>query len=162
MPSIARTPARSALALVAAVVLHAAPADGQALPSAAALPSAVALPSELDRVLRDYETAWQARDAGALADLFTADGFVLRPGRPPAHGREAILAAYAGAGGPLHLIAWDHAVDGSTGWIIGGYAAAPDQPVVGKYVLALARGADGRWRIAADIDNPNAGGPPPF
>ncbi|MEK9501353.1 YybH family protein [Gaopeijia maritima] len=156
MPSIARTPALSALALLAAVLLHAAPADGQALPSA------VALPPELDRVLRDYETAWQARDADALADLFTADGFVLRPGRPPAHGREAILAAYAGAGGPLHLIAWDHAIDGSTGWIIGGYAAAPDQPVVGKYVLALARGDDGRWRIAADIDNPNAGGPPPF
>lgn len=155
MPSIARIPALSALVALMAALLHAAPTAGQALPSAAALPP------ELDRVLRDYETAWQARDADALADLFTGDGFVLRPGRPPARGREAILAAYAGAGGPLHLIAWDHAIDGSTGWIIGGYAAAPDQPVVGKYVLALARGADGRWRIAADIDNPNAGGPPP-
>jgi hypothetical protein len=42
------------------------------------LPS-VALPAELDRVLRDYERHWQARNTEALASLFVPDGFVLNP-----------------------------------------------------------------------------------
>ena len=41
---------------------------------AAPLPS-VTLPAALARVLTDYETAWRARDAKALAALFTG----LRP-----------------------------------------------------------------------------------
>ena len=44
--------------------------------------ASVTLPPELDRVLRDYENAWQAKDAGALARLFTEDGFVLSNGKP--------------------------------------------------------------------------------
>ena len=122
---------------------------------AAAPPEAITLPAELDRVLRGYEEAWSARDATALADLFAPDGFVMRPGQPPAHGREAILRAYANAGGPLSLRAWQYRVDGDAGYIIGGFAMAPDQPVVGKFVLALSRDASGRWLIAADIDNGN-------
>ena len=47
-------------------------------------PAQVTLPLELDAVLRAYEVAWGERDANALADLFTVDGFVLRPGHPPA------------------------------------------------------------------------------
>jgi hypothetical protein len=43
---------------------------------APALPS-IELPAALDRVLRDYERAWQARDAAALSALFAEDGFVL-------------------------------------------------------------------------------------
>lgn len=52
------------------------------------LPS-VNLPPALDRVLRDYERAWQARDAAGLAALFTEDGMTLSnnnnqpPRRPP-------------------------------------------------------------------------------
>jgi hypothetical protein len=42
----------------------------------AGLPS-VTLPPELDRVLRDYETAWTAKDAARLAKLFAEDGYVL-------------------------------------------------------------------------------------
>ena len=48
----------------------------------ARLPSVV-LPAELDRVLRDYERGWRARDAAALAALFTEDGYVHSGGRPP-------------------------------------------------------------------------------
>ena len=39
--------------------------DGGPLPT-------IELPSELDRVLRDYERGWQARDAEALTALVTA------------------------------------------------------------------------------------------
>ena len=83
------------------------------------------------------------------------DQYVLRPGTPPAQGRQAILAAYANAGGPLSLKAYAYAVEGPVGYIIGGYATAPDRPAVGKFVLALRRGPSGAWLIAADIDNGN-------
>ncbi|MEQ1692119.1 MAG: DUF4440 domain-containing protein, partial [Gemmatimonas sp.] len=59
----------------------------------------VALPVELERVLRDYERAWQTRSASGLAALFAADGFVLQPGKAPVRGRSGIEAAYAGQGG---------------------------------------------------------------
>jgi len=119
------------------------------------LPSVVSLPAELEAVLRSYEEAWSERDAEGLASLFTRDGFVLRPGHPPAHGHEAILRAYANSGGPLSLRAYHYEIEGPVGYIIGGYATVPDRPEVGKFMLALRRGPSGVWLIAADIDNGN-------
>lgn len=127
------------------------------------LPS-VTLPAELDRVLRDYETAWSGRDAAALSRLFAEDGFVLRPGHPPVRGRASIEEAYKGQGGPLHLraLAFSHA--DSVGYIIGAYAEGAGQPDIGKFILTLRRDA-GRWWITADMDNgsapPRRPGPPP-
>lgn len=124
------------------------------------LPS-VTLPPELDRVLRDYEKAWQARDAAGLAALFAEDGFVLASSRPPVRGREAIRAAYAGAGGPLALRALAYATEGKVGYIIGAFGRAKGGADSGKFVLVLRRGDDGRWLIAADMDNSNRRPSPP-
>jgi ketosteroid isomerase-like protein len=118
------------------------------------LPS-VTLPAALQRVLSDYEVAWQARDAAGLARLFASDGFVMAPGRPPARGRDAIQAYYTGRGGPLSLRALAFAADGNVGWIIGAYARAPGQPDAGKFSLTLRRDSDGRWLIVTDMDNGN-------
>jgi len=126
----------------------------QVTPDRTPLPS-VTLPPELDRVLRDYERQWQARDAAALAALFLPDGFVLQSGRPPVRGRAAIAEAYRGSGGPLVLRALAYAVADTVGYIIGGYAAASGQEDGGKFILALRRERDGPWRIAADMDNSN-------
>jgi ketosteroid isomerase-like protein len=117
--------------------------------------AAIELPAELDRVLRDYERAWQARDAQALASLFTEDGFVLSNQRPPVRGRAAIAAAYTGAGGDLWLRGLSHACNGDVGYIVGEYGYVVNEPARGKFVLALRRGEDGRWLIAADIENQN-------
>jgi ketosteroid isomerase-like protein len=38
----------------------------------------------------------------------------------------------------------------------GAFAPAAGEPDSGKFVLVLRRGADGDWKIAADIDNVNA------
>lgn len=119
-----------------------------------ALPS-IDLPPEMDRVLRDYEAAWRARDANALAELFAPDGFVLAPGHPPARGTAAIRAYYEGRGGPLALRAFAFAAEGSVGYILGGYAAAPGLPDGGKFTLTLSRAAEGRWLIMSDMDNGN-------
>lgn len=124
------------------------------LKPAASAPS-VPLPPELDRVLRDYERAWQARDAAALAALFTDDGMTLSSGLPLRRGRSAIQQGYATSGGPLSLRAVSYATDDTVGYIIGGYSEQPGQPDIGKFVLALRRSPGGPWRIAADIDNSN-------
>ena len=117
----------------------------------------VALPPELDRVLRDYETAWHAHDPAALAAIFAEDGFVLRGQHVPVRGRSAIQKAYDKVGGPLALRALDYSTSGSTGWIIGAYGQDVSADA-GKFVLALKK-VRGRWYIAADIDNGNR--PPP-
>jgi ketosteroid isomerase-like protein len=129
--------------------------SAQQAPAPEPLPT-VALPPELDRVLRDYERAWEARDAAALAALFAPDGFVLRPGHPPVRGRAAIEEAYRGAGGPLGLRALAFAHADSVGYIIGAFAPGAGQADVGKFILTLSRAPDGRWLISADMDNPSS------
>ncbi len=116
----------------------------------------VTLPAPLDRVLRDYEAAWGARDAKRLASLFTEDGFVLSGGKPPVRGRVAIEKHYAGAGGPLTLAALAHATSDSLGYIIGTYGGSNPATHGGKFVLTLRRAADGRWLIFSDMDNTNS------
>ena len=115
----------------------------------------VNLPPALARVLRDYEKAWQARDAAALAELFTEDGFVLASGKAPVRGRDAVRQAYAGSGGPLLLRAVAYSTSGAVGYIIGGFRTEQDAPDMGKFVLAIRKGPRGRWLIAADMDNMN-------
>ena len=123
-----------------------------ASPEVDTLPS-VALPPALDRVLRDYERAWQARDPTALAALFAEDGFVLSNERPPVRGRAAIRAAYKDGGGPLSLRALAYATEGPVGYIIGAFGPRAGEKDTGKFVLALRRDPEGRWLIAADMDN---------
>jgi ketosteroid isomerase-like protein len=118
----------------------------------APLPS-VELPKALDRVLRDYERAWQARDPAALAALFAEDGFVLANGEPPVRGRARIREAYKDGGGSLSLRALAYATEGPVGYIIGAYGPGAGEKDTGKFVLALRREKDGRWSIAADMDN---------
>jgi ketosteroid isomerase-like protein len=123
-------------------------------PSPTPIPS-VSLPPDLDRVLRDYEKAWAARDATGLAALFAEDGFVLQGGKPPVRGRAAIRAAYEGHGGPLSLRALAFGAEGGTGFILGGYAGKAGDADDGKFTLTLRKGTDGRWMIFSDMDNGN-------
>lgn len=122
--------------------------DSESLPS-------VTLPPELDRVLRDYEKAWQARKTDELVSLFVPDGFVLQPRHRPVRGHAGLKEAYRNSGGPLYLRALAFEQAGSIGYIIGGFRALETGPDIGKFILALRRGANGRWLIAADMDNSN-------
>jgi ketosteroid isomerase-like protein len=126
----------------------------EAPPPGAAQPS-VSLPPDLQRLLADYETAWRARDAAALASLFAEDGFVLPGGHPPVRGRAAIHQFYAKAGGPLSLRALAYATEGTVGYIIGAYARQAGGEDVGKFTLTLRKQPGGRWQVMSDMDNPN-------
>ena len=144
--------ARAGALLIGMVVGAFAPCDAGAQEDVAP----VALPIEIDRVLRDYEAAWQASDPARLARLFHPQGFVLSSGRPPVRGRSAIEQHYARAGGELHLWAIDYVVSDTAGYIVGFYRGAAPGPE-GKFVLALRRDrADAPWLIGADMDNRNS------
>jgi len=132
-----------------------------AQPSPAPIQPSIELPVALDRVLRDYEKAWRAKDPAGLAALFTEDGFVLSSGGPAVRGRAGIREVYAKGGGPLFLRAFAYSTDGSTGYIIGGFRSQLNGPDGGKFVLALRKGSDGKWLIAADMDNSNQRPRPP-
>ncbi len=147
-----------ALAVALSLCALAAPLAAQSTPAAptAALPS-VSLSAPLDRVLRDYERAWQAGDAAALAALFAEDGFVLQNGRAPVRGRAAIQAAYSGqASGVLRLRALAAAASDTTGYIVGAYTYGDRPDDIGKFTLTLRRARGGAWLIFSDMDNGNA------
>ena len=139
---------------VLAAVLGAGPAAAQSLPS-------VSVPPDVDRVLRDYEKAWAANDAKGLAALFAEDGIALPSNQPPARGKDSIARAYSGGGGmPTYLRVIDYRASGELATIVGAYGPAGQAGDVGKFVLVL-RKVDGRWLIAADIENGNMRMGPP-
>ena len=143
------------LLAISAAVLSGSTATAQTTPSRPPTLPSITLPPALDRVLRDYERAWQGKDAAGLAKLFTEDGMTLSNGQPWQRGQAAIERGYAGAGGELTLRAVSYAVGDTVGYIIGAFALRPGEPDAGKFVLALRKARDGVWKIAADIDNAN-------
>jgi acetyl esterase/lipase len=152
---------RSAVLVAVALGASSAPlARAQAAPASDSLQPSVELPMPLARVLRDYEAAWQAKDAAGLAALFAEDGFVMARGGPPVRGRAAIERHYAGSGGPLALRAFGFGAAGDTGFILGGYARRAGDSDVGKFTLTLRRAKDAHWLIVSDMDNGNGEAPP--
>ncbi len=121
--------------------------------SAQQLPS-VELPDELQFVLTNYETHWANNDAKALANLFTEDGFILRPRNSPTRGHADIEEAYKNSGGDLKLRAFDYSIEGNLGYILGGYTYGSRTEDVGKFTLVLKK-VEGIWLIHSDMDNGN-------
>jgi pimeloyl-ACP methyl ester carboxylesterase/ketosteroid isomerase-like protein len=122
------------------------------------MPSVISLPPAFDRVLRDYEAAWRDGDGPRLAALFTEDGFAVQSGSPIRRGRTAIAGGLTKPGGTLQLSAYAYSSSGKVGYIVGGFRYPTTVGVGGRFVLALRSDPDGRWLIAADLDN---SGPPP-
>ncbi|MBP6216380.1 MAG: nuclear transport factor 2 family protein [Luteimonas sp.] len=150
---------RSAFAIVVfGLLLVAHPSLGQDTPEPARVADvpSLALPPDLDRVLREYERAWRAGDAAALASLFAEDGFVLQSERPPVRGRPAIQATYEGqGGGSLRLRALAFASADTTAYIIGAYGYGDAPGDIGKFTLTLRRAPGRPWLIFSDMDNSN-------
>ena len=116
-----------------------------------------ALPPDLDRVIRDYERAWRAGDAKAIASLFTEDGVLLQNYRLPIRGRSAIQAVYEGdQGSPLRLRAIAYAAGDTVGFIVGGYRYGDAPHDIGKFTITLQRSPGEPWLISSDMDSMNA------
>jgi len=141
------------ICLIVAVTMLALPniARGQGNTAPPPLPS-IKLPPDLDKVLRDYETAWKASDATGLAQLFADGRVVMTNSGRAVKGREGVRQMYANGGGPLVLRAVAYAADDSVAHIIGGYTLRPGEGDAGEFVLALVRSKGGPWLIVADMD----------
>lgn len=152
---------RIAVALsMSAVLITSAVAQAPNNAAITSQPPSVELPAELARVLTDYEVAWR-KGGVEVAKLFTEDGFVLSGGRSPISGRTAIAEHYGSGHGPLALRAFAYAMEGSVGYILGGYATERGAPDIGKFTLTLRKHPDGRWMIVSDMDTPNQRRPAP-
>jgi len=113
------------------------------------------------RTLREADSALQVTyrnvDAGSLGGLaFPASLRVLRPGREPARGPGAFLAAareVADRGGVDWSVAGSGASpDGTLGYVYGTATevASPDGPAA-PFLRVWARGADGAWQLLLDL-----------
>ncbi len=153
-------PRVAGFAIVLTVLIAGAQAGAQTpqAPPDTQMPAAISLPPAFDRVLRDYEAAWRDGDGKRLAALFTEDGFAVQSGSPLRRGRAAIAGGVTKPGGTLQLTAFAYSSSGNVGYIVGGYRYPTTVGAGGRFVLALRSDADGRWLIAADLDN---SGPPP-
>jgi predicted TIM-barrel fold metal-dependent hydrolase len=113
----------------------------------------VELPQDLARLLRDITARWN--DKTALADLYTEDSLV-QSTEPPGwiRGRAAV-AAYLSSrfARAYNLTPVVYRIEGSAGHISGyltrGEGASTQH--FGYFYLALGKGRDGVWRIAAEI-----------
>jgi ketosteroid isomerase-like protein len=109
----------------------------------------------VEAVLRGYETAYNAGDAGALAALHATDGGYYVPDGEPVVGRAALQAHWARSGGRgLSLELERHAASGDVGWAVGRWRIGDDaRGPRGRFVLGLRRGAGGAFEIVVDLNN---------
>lgn len=116
--------------------------------------SIVEVPEELDVLLRNKEK-WGGRkkDVAALRDLYTPDALVLDPVSPSwTHGQRAFN--YIVRGTEINrLMPTAYRVDGNSGYIAGYEAVVQNGSTqfVSNFFYSLRKGADGKWRIAAEL-----------
>lgn len=113
----------------------------------------------------DWEKAFNAGDAKAVAALYAEDAVLLPPGAPGAGGRAAILAfftkdiANSKAAGVVLVLnpKTDVGVSGNMGWESGTYTATVKGAVVetGKF-LSVSRKKNGKWLYVRDTWNADA------
>ncbi|HSA54186.1 MAG TPA: amidohydrolase family protein [Gemmatimonadaceae bacterium] len=113
----------------------------------------VALPAALDRVLKDFERHWHARDEAAFAGLFTENG-IMQYGDAWRRGRAAIrIAQLDSKGADLKLWAQHFEMGDSLAYVVGSYGhrTRPDLADLGRLHWTLRKERDGVWRIAASM-----------
>jgi len=114
---------------------------------------------------RDWEKAFNAGDAKAVAALYADDALILPPGNPGVRGRAAIEAffikdiAEAKAAGVVLVVnpKTDVGVSGDIGWESGTFTATVKGAVVesGKF-LSVSRKKNGKWLYLRDTWNTDA------
>lgn len=137
--------------------------------NAQAAPTAPANETAIRAQTTDWEKAYNAGDAKAVAALYTEDALLLPPGAPGVHGRAAILAfftrdiAQSKAAGAVFVVnrKTDVGVSGSMGWESGTYTVMVKGAVVdsGKF-LSVSRKENGKWLYLRDTWNSDAASAP--
>jgi len=109
-----------------------------------------------------WSQAYLAKDAAALAALYTEDAILAMPNAPRVNGREAIAAAYGAVFAQVSPTTNDVTVDrievaqsGDFAYVVGTYggtstmADGSSSADTGKYV-AVFKNVNGQWMLAVD------------
>ena len=124
----------------------------------------------LNSLRNQFEVAYNANDASALAALYTEDAVLMPGNQPTASGRQAVEAWFQGTfdqfGPKLTISSEELQVAGDWAFDRGTYtvsltpkAEGDSMEENGRYVVILHRQPDGTWKVARDIDNSTI--PPP-
>ncbi len=118
----------------------------------------------------DWAAAANAKESAKIAALYTEDAVLMPPNEAIVRGRANIQAFWQGmldqGARDVSLASLGSASSGAVGYDAGTYEftmqPAGGQPTreKGKYLTALKRGADGKWRLAYDIFNSDLPCPP--
>lgn len=113
------------------------------------------------QVSEDWVDAFIERDLDALLALYTEDAWIMSAGQPKrvGHGEIRALLAEFLAGEPpfIGLEIEEVGAEGSLGWasvIARIEISDAPEPYFSRTFILYRRGADGRWRIFRDMDNP--------
>jgi uncharacterized protein (TIGR02246 family) len=113
----------------------------------------------------EYVAAWEAANAGKIAQLYTENALVLYPNQPAVTGRSAIVDYFNGffaefPQNEFELISAEIEIAGPWAFDRGAYrwkgvTRAGGEPAEdsGKYLVILQRQATGDWKVARDMDN---------
>jgi uncharacterized protein (TIGR02246 family) len=118
---------------------------------------------EIEKVIAEFETAFNSKDAATVAELYTEDAAIFPPDGPRIDGREGIGNYWRGAIDAgvtdLALSAIEIEDSGSFTYEVGTFSfQAPTEngastEVNGQYIVIWTKDADGNWRLHRDIWN---------
>jgi len=111
-----------------------------------------------------FVTAFNANDADAVGNLFTADAIAMGNHQPNSTGRAAIIASdkanFAQMAMKIELTPEETRTMGSFGFDRGTFkmtitpkAGGAPMNDEGRYLVLLEKGADGAWKVSRDIGN---------
>jgi uncharacterized protein (TIGR02246 family) len=122
--------------------------------------------TEVQSLVEAWEQAANAKDAGAVAALYTENATLLAPGQPALKGRQNIQAFWQGffdaGASDVKLHSVEVVGSGSLVYEIGEYRAMMPQPTggvalgTGKYLVVYERQPEGKLKMAADMFSANA------
>jgi uncharacterized protein (TIGR02246 family) len=123
--------------------------------------------ASIDKVRSDFNAAFNAGDARAMARLIDGNAVWLPPGRASSVGKDAITTVYADYfkkfRSKIELKAGDIQVGNGYAFMSSDFsrddspkAGGTVKKVSGHYLFVLKKQADGTWRIVRDIWNESA------
>jgi ketosteroid isomerase-like protein/quercetin dioxygenase-like cupin family protein len=139
------------------------------LSSTAACARSVNVEQERNALLAaDREWSQTAKDMNKFVSYFAPDASFHPQGMPTATGSAAIMDTFMKISAiPGFSIKWsptkaDVSAAGDVGYTVGTYEASMNGATEkGKYVTLWKKQSDGTWKVAEDIFNADAAGPPP-
>ena len=117
--------------------------------------------------------AFNANDASAVTDLYTADAVLMNDHTPTATGHDAIPASnkafFEQLAASIEVTPDETETVGTYGFDRGHYkmtmtpkAGGPATTEDGRYLVLLQKGTDGGWKVRRDIGNTPTPMPPPM